>query len=160
MYNVTIEENGLDATGCEVPSAWVIVCYCSVLQVPLGSLCFLIYTIALLVKGLPAIGFAFPLKGSRCKKCLRGIPREDFARISDELADMGDVADDDWPAVAFDNEADGPSLLSNNNFRRSEYVTNYSFDSRLSPRSQGSNSFGLLEGAPVPTLTTTNLIED
>lgn len=78
IYSKLLQENNFDETGCEVAGSWIVLSYCFFFQVALGSICVLMCTAALLAKGLPAIGIACPYYTSLCRKCIRGIPGNQF----------------------------------------------------------------------------------
>ena len=83
-YNSSVEDNELDAIKCEIAGSWVIVSYCSLFQVMLGSLTVLLFVLSFLLKACHAIGFAFPMITTRFKKSWWGIPR-DFGHYANEF---------------------------------------------------------------------------
>ena len=77
-YSQTVEDNNFDIDECEVNSAFVILSYCSLFQVTLGTIACLTFITSFLLKGCHAISFAFPITAAKFKKTWHGIPR-DFA---------------------------------------------------------------------------------
>ena len=83
-YDNLLESNKLDTTVCEVAGAWVIVSYCLLFQITLGTLTCFMYVTSALLKGIHAAGFACPGPTTCLKKCFLRIPR-DFDHYSQEL---------------------------------------------------------------------------
>ena len=69
-----VEDNDFDTQTCEIESAWVIVSYCSLFQIPLGSLVCLIYTLSCLIKACHGMFFACPGLTTAIKKKWWRIP--------------------------------------------------------------------------------------
>jgi len=81
LFSVMVENNNLDSVDCEVPSALFIVTYCSLFQIPLGSLVCIIYIFSFLIKFIYACFFLCPLITTKFKKIYWRIPR-DFTHYS------------------------------------------------------------------------------
>ena len=86
IFTDLMQTHGLDLRNCEVESAWVITSYCCLFQVPLGSLCCLIFHASCCVKFWHAFVFTFcPLCLTRFKKTYNKIPRQ-FGHYSGEFS--------------------------------------------------------------------------
>ena len=73
-YNNTVEDLDLDEAACELESAWVMVSYCSLFQVLLGSMTCLAYIMSCFLKTCYAAFFACPGFTTNCKKKYWKIP--------------------------------------------------------------------------------------
>ena len=86
-YSNGLEDNNLDTIECEIASAFGIVSYCSLFQVPLGSITCLIYVCSSCVKTCHSLGFICPITTTMIKKNYWKIPRE-FDHYAEEEFDF------------------------------------------------------------------------
>ena len=75
QYTESLEANNLEERNCPIASSWVILSYCSLFQVPLGSLCCMIYTLSCCIKVGNALTFSCPVVMMKLKRKVRGIPQ-------------------------------------------------------------------------------------
>jgi hypothetical protein len=115
IYNVMVEQNNLDAVKCEVPSASFFVGFCSLFQIPLGSLICILYISSFMVKFIYACFFLCPLITTKFKKIYWRIPR-DFAQYSNSF----DFNCDDEKTETVEPAIEKKLLTTNNEY------TNYS----------------------------------
>ena len=73
-YSKSLDRYNLDDEACEIESSWIVLTYCSLFQIPLGSLCCLIYTLGCMIKVGWALTFLCPGCVTKLKKKRRGIP--------------------------------------------------------------------------------------
>ena len=74
-YRKLVEENDLDALNCEVFGSWVIVSYCTLFQISLGSLACTCFISSFCLKACHALGFICPLITKTIKKGYWGLPQ-------------------------------------------------------------------------------------